>query len=127
MSSLGLKENDIYFGNGRLVLITGSNTDAEILQRVKVRLRFFLGEWFLNTDHGIPYFQDILGTKNLNLDVVQSLFQSEILDVEGVSEMITSLIDYDEKQRKVLYTFEALTINNILYISFIKSAPVFSS
>ncbi len=112
MSSLALQNNDIYFGNGRLVLITGSNTDAEILQRVKVRLRFFLGEWFLNTDHGIPYFQDILGTKNLNLDVVQSLFQSEILDVAGVSEMISSLIDYDEKQRKVLYTFEALTINN---------------
>lgn len=112
MSSIALQSNDIYFKNGRLVLINGSNTDLEILQRIKVRLRFFQGEWFLNTDHGIPYFQNILGTKNLNLDVVQSLFQAQILEVEGVKDMISSLIDYDPQQRKVLYTFEAITINN---------------
>jgi hypothetical protein len=32
----------------------------EFAQRLRVRLSFFKGEWFLNLDEGMPYYQLIL-------------------------------------------------------------------
>lgn len=114
MSTLKLNSNnDVYFSDaGRLVVISGVNSDEEILQRVKVRLRSFKGEWFLNTDYGVPYFFDILGTKSLDLNIAESFLRTAILAVEGVKEMIQSVVDYDSAERKVSYTFQATTINN---------------
>lgn len=114
MSTLALNsDNDIYFDDsGKLVFIQGTNSDKEILQRIKVRLRFFKGEWFLNTDHGLPYFDNILGTKPLNLNILESIFRTQILDVEGVKSILESTIDYDGNQRKILYNFKAVSINN---------------
>jgi hypothetical protein len=114
MSTLKINSNnDVYFDSaGRLVMINGANSDEEIKQRVSIRLRAFEGEWFLNTDYGVPYFFDILGTKSLDLNIVESLLRIEILGVEGIKEIIGSSIDYDPNERKVSYTFQATTINN---------------
>lgn len=126
MSTLALNsDNDIYFNNaGRIVTIADKNSDAEILQRIKVRLRFFKGEWFLNTDHGMPYFDDtldgnggsgdnaILGSKNLDNNIIESIFRREILSVEGVKGLLESSVDYDPVERKVSYYFSVVSINN---------------
>lgn len=124
MSTLALNsDNDIYFTSaGRLVTIENKNSDAEILQRIKVRLRFFKDEWFLNSEHGIPYFRDIieteasdvyiLGSKSLDLNILESIFREQILDVEGVKGLIESSVDYVGAERKINYFFQAVSINN---------------
>lgn len=57
---------------------------AEALaQRLTVRYKFFLGEWFLDTRQGIPYFRDIL-VKNPNLSLIQSIFRRATLLTPGV-------------------------------------------
>lgn len=116
MSTLAINsQNDLYFNSaGRLVTIAESNTDEEILQRIKVRLRFFKGEWYLNTEHGIPYFQDILGTKSFDNNIIESIFRKAILDVEGVKGLIESSVDYEPTERKINYFFKALSINNTI-------------
>ena len=76
MSGFALnKENDLYFTNGKLAFINGTNTDQEILQRIRVRLRFFQGEWYLNINHGIPYLNNILGTKQININIIDNFFR----------------------------------------------------
>jgi hypothetical protein len=113
MTTLAINsDNDLYFTNRRLTIISGSNTDEEILQRIKIRLRFFKDEWFLNSEHGLPYFEDILGSKNLDLNIVESILREQILDVEGVREIVESSIDYDENERKVQYSVNIVSINN---------------
>jgi hypothetical protein len=113
MTTLAINsDNDLYFTDRRLTIISGSNTDEEILQRIKIRLRFFKDEWYLNSDHGLPYFEDILGTKNVDINGVESLFREQILDVEGVREITESAIDYDGTTRKLSYSFSAVSINN---------------
>ena len=113
MTTLAINlDNDLYFTDRRLTIISGSNTDEEILQRIKVRLRFFKDEWYLNSEHGLPYFQDILGTKSVDINAVESLFRDQILDVEGVKELTESAIDYDGVTRKLSYSFSAVSINN---------------
>ena len=113
MSTLALNsDNDLYFTDRRLTLLSGTNTDEEILQRIKVRLRFFKDEWYLNSDHGLPYFEDILGTKNIDINAVESLFREQLLDIEGVKEINESIVDYNETTRQLLYSFSAISINN---------------
>lgn len=63
-----------------------TSDEQVVAQRVKRALLLFKGEYFLNTDLGLPYYSDILGTKN-SLDSIRSLFVNEIKSVEGVKEI----------------------------------------
>jgi hypothetical protein len=116
MSQLKLNaNNDLHFtSNGQLVLIEGVDSDEEILQRVRIRLKSFKGEWFVNSNYGLPYFDEILGSKNLDLNIVESILRSNIIAVKGIKELLESSIDYDADNRSILYTFNAATVNNTI-------------
>ena len=49
---------DLSVSNGQLALTDSFSTHAA--QRIAIRLRMFMGEWFLDTNAGTPYFQQIL-------------------------------------------------------------------
>jgi hypothetical protein len=113
MSTFELENNDLVFSlNGRLKMILGENTDKEIKQRVEIRLKTFKTEWFLDIQHGVPYFFDILGTKNIDFNILESLLREQILSVNGIKTLIQSSIDYSQSERKLIYNFQATTINN---------------
>lgn len=113
MTSLALNNNnDLYFTNYALTFTT--NKADEILQRVKVRLRFFEGEWFLNTAHGVPYFEKIIGQKPANLNIINDIFINELLDVDGVLSVIESELDFDSVNRKLLFSFRAKIENDTI-------------
>lgn len=113
MSTFELENNDLVFSsNGRLKVISGENTDKEIKQRVEIRLKTFKTEWFLDVQHGVPYFFDILGTKNIDFNILESLLREQILSVNGIKALIQSSIDYSQSERKLIYNFQATTINN---------------
>lgn len=115
MSTLALdKDNDLSFTNNRLVLIPGNSTDNEILQRVVMKLKFVKDEWYLNSDHGIPYFQDILGEKNIDLNIFDSILKEEILLVNGVKEITESSISFNKLSRDLEYSFSAITDNSTI-------------
>lgn len=74
MSDLKLGvDGDLEIKNGDLLLTT---SDDAVRQHLQQRLRTFLGEWFLDLDVGIPFFQRqesehqsdrrYLETKNIN-------------------------------------------------------------
>lgn len=65
------------------------NGPDEILQRLITRLNRELGEWFLNTSAGLPWYQDgngLLGSRdkqNLNL-----LIRRETLQTAGINRIV---------------------------------------
>ena len=86
-------------------------TDAAIVaQRVKQALLLFRGEWFLDTELGMPYYESILGSKN-SIDAVRAIFISEIRSVEGVKDLVEFDIQFNEETRLVKITF---TIEDVL-------------
>ena len=64
---------------GGFVDHTVENIDG-LVQRIKIRLLVFLGEWFLNIDRGIPYFQEIL-EKGTSYDQISNAIK--LTDKEG--------------------------------------------
>jgi len=79
---------DLKMVNGDFVLTddSGATTGAAtngILQQLVTRLRWFLGEWFLNVDGGTPWLQQIL-RHDADPSTVDALLQEVILGTPGV-------------------------------------------
>ena len=71
---------DLDVSTGDFVTLTGPEYAA---QKIRQRFQFLLGEWFLDTTLGVPWFEDVL-IKNPNLELIKSIFRDEILNVPGI-------------------------------------------
>ena len=60
--AMDVNTNDIVLKNGDALLIDNAE---RIAQQILISLRFWLGEWFLDTRQGVPYLEYIL-VKNPN-------------------------------------------------------------
>lgn len=103
--------NDTQFVNGA----------DEVMQLLRQRLRTFLGEWFLDTTIGVPYFQDIL-KKNPNPVSVDAAFKNEILNTPGVLELSEFEIDIDAATRVATVTGRAVVTDGIIDFSEVLAA-----
>lgn len=81
----------------------------EIAQRIRIRLKFFLGEWFLNINYGIPYFQEVF-VKNTDLSELNAIFKNAILTTPGVAGLSIFSFDFQGAQRKLKIIFVAETV-----------------
>lgn len=97
--------HDLYLFGGDLSLVRDA---AAIRQEVDNRLRFFLGEWFLDITVGVPYLQTIL-VKNPNLAAIRTVLRDEILRTVGISSLTTLDLEYDPSERTLLVTWSATT------------------
>jgi hypothetical protein len=71
---------------------------AAIAQRLRVRLQFFLGEWFLDQRQGMPYFQ-VVFVKNPDISLIQSVFRRAILQTPGVLAVKKLTTTFDRANR----------------------------
>lgn len=76
-------DGDLVFGHG-LKDYYQDNVEA-IAQSVKTRLQLWRGEWYLNTQEGTPYMQEVLGKNTKDLAI--RALQTRILDTEGVTSI----------------------------------------
>lgn len=93
--------HDILFVNGAASMTT--ELGETLAQRLTIMLKTFMGEWFLNTEYGVPYYQSILGRKG-GKDVVDGIFKRLIGDdaeVQSILEFESSL----DSQRRYSMTF----------------------
>lgn len=88
--------HDVVFINGASP-VAQSQQDI-VAQRLKISLQTFLGEWFLDIDTGIPYFQQILN-KIRSKSTVDTIFQQAILNDPGVVELLSYQSVLDSSRR----------------------------
>ncbi|QNR53873.1 putative tail lysozyme [Pseudomonas phage phiK7A1] len=95
--------HDLVFVNGQA---TVTQTQSEIVtQRLKITLYTFLGEWFLDTSVGVPYFQQIFG-KVRSKSAIDVIFQNIIANDEGVVEIREFSSDLSTGDRGYTMTFK---------------------
>ena len=98
-------DGDILVSSGDLAL-TGDATAVK--QSLAIRLQFFAGEWFLDLDAGLPYFESIL-VKNPDLLAVRSLYRDVILETPGVQDLELLEFDYEGATRQLTGEYRATT------------------
>lgn len=100
---------DAVFINGPLTLAGVTHYAQDVVaQRLTIRLRTFLNEWFINTAYGVPYFEQIL-KKNVTKTTVDNIFREQILAESGVLEIQSFTSTLDAYTRLYSCSFNVLT------------------
>jgi len=104
-------ENDVYLDpeTGDVVWFgaDGSTTPEEVAQHIRVRLRMFKGEWFIDVDEGMPYFDEIL-EKGITDGRIAGIVSKVILGTPGVAALNSLSLNRDNSTRTLNVTFEAV-------------------
>jgi hypothetical protein len=98
-------EGDLHLEGGDFVWM--QDTDEEIAQRIRCRLGMFKGEWFVNPDEGVPYFEEIL-EKGVNDGRVAAILRGVILGTPGVASLNRFTVERDNENRALTLQFEAV-------------------
>lgn len=85
---------------GELVIVEGS---AAIAQEIQTRLRWWAGEWFLDTSRGVPYLESVL-RKNISEASVRAILKREIEAVPGVARVRSMTVSIDRGTRYATVT-----------------------
>lgn len=91
-------DGDMVRVNGRFVRVDST------AQRLQTRLRYIRGEWFLNRENGVPYFERILG-KGRNVSHIRQVLAAEIKAVEGVTSLDEIRLELDRATRALSVSF----------------------
>ena len=97
--------HDLELVGGALALVIN---DDLIAQRIKQRLWFFRGEWYLAVRSGVPYFQEVL-VKGTAQSRVESILKAAIVGTEGVTELTAFDLSYDATNRVLTLAFSVRT------------------
>lgn len=102
--------------DGTFDLVMAEGADA-VAQQIKIVLKTFMGEWFLDTTVGIPYFEDIL-KKNPRSEVVETVLRGKIASVTGVTRVTAFDISIDNRLRTMTINYAAETNEGTIEDSF---------
>lgn len=97
-------DHDLEITNLDLVLNSGIEATR---QRIMIALLTFKGEWLLDTDKGVPYFQTIF-RKGVTKDIVDSTIRREVRKVQGVKSVQSLTSTLDNRTREYTCNFVAI-------------------
>lgn len=97
-------QGDLHLLNGQIHFWDGFNAKW---QKTIVLLKFIRGEWFLNTEEGIPYFTQVL-VHNPDSKAIVSLLRKAILASPGCASVPVCTLDRDRAQRTATLNFKAI-------------------
>jgi len=101
------QQPDLTIRNNTLVLAEG---EEAIDQQLRLRLKFFLGEHFLDTRQGIPFFREVF-TKNPNTRLLRSIFSEAVRTTPGIESVDFMDVVIDAPTRTLNITFVATMLD----------------
>jgi hypothetical protein len=108
MSSFALDSTgDLDLSTGKILLLEGA---ASIAQKLSCRIKFLLGEWFLDARLGIPWIQELL-EKGVAESYIRSKIQRTIATCPGVTTLESLEIAIDAATREAEISFSAIADN----------------
>lgn len=84
--------------------------EQAVVQAVRFRLQLQRGEWFLNLDVGVPWYEEILGDASKTPGVedrARAAVAAAILDAPGVLEILSLVVTLNAVTRTMQITFQA--------------------
>jgi len=83
--------------------------DDATIQRIRQKYLLWQGEWFLDTNAGVPWLQ-ILGQKP-DPQLLTTLLRTVVADDPGISEIESFEFEYEGSTRKLKIIWQALSIS----------------
>lgn len=90
---------------------------SAVAQAVKIVVQTFRGEWFLDLDFGVPYFErdgvpasEALLGQRFNETKARAAFRDAILSVDGVDSLEELNVTFNVSTRRLDVTWRTLTV-----------------
>ena len=99
------EDHDVFLRGGQIALAEGPDF---VVQAIRTRLLLYRGEWWLDTESGVPWFQEIL-TKPADVVRTESTLRRTILETPGVTGLISFDLAFDRPRRDLRVSFEVQT------------------
>jgi len=112
--------NDLVFSSTNDLMFT-ETLNEELRQRVSIHLQMFQGEWFINTNFGVPYLQDIISIAR-SKSVVDSILKRHAEEETGTGNITDFNSDFNFDTRQYSLTFNCYSDNTPITIQ-INSDP----
>lgn len=96
---------DVYIGNFQAEIVKGA---ARVRQNLELKLKLWVGEWFLDTEFGTPYLESILG-KRISLNAAVSELKRVIMSVQDVDQLTSFKYNFNRSNRRLTVDFECHT------------------
>lgn len=103
--AMDMTSGDLVLRDGDILLIDNAE---RVAQQILITLRFWLGEWFLDTKDGILYLEYVL-VKSPNLLHIRQIFTEAMEKVDGVKRVEEMNLAFDVKNRSLRVDYEAST------------------
>ena len=88
------KDGDYTFGRREFL------TDREaVAQAILTRLRLLLGEWWEDTEDGLPLFEKILGAYGADIDTVDVIIAKRIRETQNVKRLVSYKSEFSTQTR----------------------------
>lgn len=99
--------NDIHLApDGNLATVHDAHA---VGQHVRQRLMTHRGEWFLDTEAGVPWLDQLLG-RAYDPALAEAVVKAEILDTDGVEEITSFSVRFFREPRNLdIHSVEVLT------------------
>lgn len=95
---------DLLVTNGKFTLVTDPASAGA--QKLRNQFQIFLGEWFLDSRIGMPYYQEVF-VKQPNLGVLAQLFRGVIINTPGVKSVDNLKVTFNNATRNANVAFNA--------------------
>ena len=103
--------NDLILEKGNFKTV---EEGAEVVQHVRTRLLFYIGEWFLDITAGTPWFEQVF-VKPADLANVESIIKTRILRTTDVLKLNEFAMLFETvNKRELTVSFTAETIYGII-------------
>lgn len=106
--------HDSMFGGSQRDFASGAEAAQ---QRLRCRILYILGEWFLDTDGGVPWWQPedsdvepIMGGKK-NLTYAETVLKQTILETDGIATIESFSINVNPTSRKMTVSCSVTTVD----------------
>ena len=110
---LEISDGEIVIEAGELQFVTG--TDA-IAQHVATRMRLFKGEWFLDRNIGVPYFDEVM-VKTQDAALIAPIFRRVIEETPGIESVDRLDVELDSTTRTLSIEGEATSADGPVDLS----------
>ena len=101
---------DLSIKNGTFETVRGIQL---VKQKIRHRLQFHLGEWFLDRSLGFPWIDRVL-VKNPNINAVRSAIATVIQNTTGVQSVDLTDFSFDRAARQLSVQYSATGVDGDL-------------
>lgn len=99
------QQPDLLIRNDNLIIVDGVEA---IDQQLRLRLKFFLSEHFLDVRQGIPFYREVF-VKNPNLRLLRTVFSDAVRTTPGVVSVDSMDVTVNSATRTLNISFVATT------------------